>query len=105
MMMRLFVVFLVGLALASTSVGQAAGAPDAVRRCHVFVHYPNTLISSVRNMTCRAAARELRRYRGSIHRRFRTPGGFRCGRVSGGTLGGQWRCVRGGQAFRFEFGD
>jgi hypothetical protein len=105
MMRRLFVVCLIGLTIASTAVGSAAGAPDAVRRCHVFVHYPNTLISSVRNMTCRAAARELRRYRGSIHRRFRTPGGFRCGRVSGGRLGGQWRCVRGAQAFRFEFGD
>jgi hypothetical protein len=77
----------------------------AVRDCHVFVHYPNTRISSARNMTCRAAARELRRYRGSIHRRFRTPGGFQCGRVSGGRLGGQWRCVKGTRAFRFEFGD
>ena len=71
----------------------------------MFVHYPNTLISSARNMTCRAAARELRRYRGSIHRRFRTPGGFQCRRVSGGRLGGQWRCVKGTRAFRFEFGD
>jgi len=105
MMRRLFVVCLIGLTIASTAAGSAAGAADAVRDCHLFVRYPNTLISSVRNMTCRAAQREMRRYRGSIHRRFRTPGGFRCGRVSGGPLGGQWRCVRGAQAFRFEFGD
>jgi hypothetical protein len=78
---------------------------DAVVDCHVFAHYPNVLISSARNMTCRAAAREMRRYRGSIKRRFRTPRGFRCSRVSGNSLGGQWRCVRGIRAFRFEFGD
>jgi hypothetical protein len=87
------------------SVSPAAQAPEVVRDCHVFVHYPNMVISSARNMTCRAAAQEMRRYRGSIHRRFRTPGGFLCGRVSGGRLGGQWRCVKGGRAFRFEFGD
>ena len=102
-MPRLLVLFVVGIALAGA--GSAQAATDVVRNCHVFVHYPNTLISSARNMTCRAAARELRRYRGSIHRRFRTPGGFLCGRVSGGRLGGQWRCVKGGRAFRFEFGD
>jgi hypothetical protein len=56
-------------------------------------------------MTCRAAVREMRSYRGNISRRFRTPGGFRCSRVSGGPLGGQWRCARAPRAFRFEFGD
>jgi hypothetical protein len=104
-MRGVLVLCLAALALIGASVSAAAQAPDAVRSCHVFVHYPNTLISSARNMTCRAAARELRRYRGSIHRRFRTPGGFLCGRVSGGRLGGQWRCVQGSRAFRFEFGD
>jgi hypothetical protein len=72
--------------------------------CHVHADF-NLLVSSARNMTCKAAATELRRYRGSIARRFRTRGGFVCYRVSGNRLGGRWRCVRGGQAFRFEFGD
>jgi hypothetical protein len=63
------------------------------------------LISSARNMSCAAAARELRRYRGSVARRFTIPGGFVCYRVSGSRLAGQWRCVRGGRAFRFEFSD
>jgi hypothetical protein len=90
-------------------VSPAAGAPGVrtarVVACHTFAHYPNVLISSARNMSCRAARRELRRYKRPIDRRFRTPGGFRCRRVSGESLGGQWRCVRGAQAFRFEFGD
>jgi hypothetical protein len=58
----------------------------AVRDCHTYAYYPNVLISSARNMTCRAARREMRRYRRPIRRRFRTPGGFRCSRVSGGRL-------------------
>jgi hypothetical protein len=86
----------------------AAAAPAraaAVRGCHHWVSYPNLLISSARNMTCRAARREMRRYRRSIYRRFTTPGGFHCHRVSGNRLGGQWRCVKGRRAYRFEFGD
>lgn len=91
--------------LALTLAGGASARPDAVRDCNHFIRYPNTKVSSARNMTCTAAVREMRRYRGNIHRRFRTPGGFSCGRVSGGPLGGQWRCVKGSRAFRFEFGD
>jgi hypothetical protein len=104
-------VLLAVLAIFGTTPSVAAGSTntpagrDAVIDCHVFAHYPNVLISSARNMTCRAAAREMRRYRGSIKRRFRTPGRFACSRVSGNSLGGQWRCVRGIRAFRFEFGD
>ena len=79
-------------------------ASAAVVSCHAHADF-NLLVTSARNMTCAAAARELRRYRGSIAFRFRTPGGFGCYRVSGSRLGGQWRCVRGRQAFRFEFGD
>jgi len=56
-------------------------------------------------MTCRAAAQDMRRYRGQISRRFRTPGGFVCARVSGAQFGGQWRCVSGTRAYRFEFRD
>jgi hypothetical protein len=91
--------------LALTLTGAASAGPEVVRDCNHFIRYPNTKVSSARNMTCVAAVREMRRYRGNIHRRFRTPGGFVCGRVSGGPLGGQWRCVKGSRAFRFEFGD
>jgi hypothetical protein len=76
-----------------------------VHDCHTWVYYPNLYISSVRNMSCRGAKREMRRYRRPIYRRFRTPGGFQCYRVSGTRLGGQWRCRKGARAFRFEFGD
>jgi hypothetical protein len=88
--------------------GSLANQPTTAVRvvdCNAFAHYPNTKVSSARNMTCRQAVRELRRHNGPISRSFRTPGGFRCTRVSGGDLGGQWRCVKGARAFRFEFGD
>ena len=95
----------VAAAVAGLAAGGAAkGAPTAVVRCHVHADF-NILISSARNMTCRSAAAEMRRYRGSISRRFTTPGRFRCYQVSGNRLAGQWRCVRGTRAFRFEFSD
>lgn len=98
------VLFLAGLGLVLTA-GGAQSAPTVVRDCHVWADYPNTLISSARDMTCKAAAAEMKRYQGQIFRRFRTPGRFLCTRVSGVPEGGQWRCVRGGQAFRFDFRD
>ncbi|CAN5331108.1 hypothetical protein BH18ACT12_BH18ACT12_05210 [soil metagenome] len=106
-MRRLFVLaFLAGLLAMSAGTAQTAPARSAaVVNCHVWADFPNTLISSARNITCRAAAAEMKRYRGQIFRRFRTPGRFVCSRVSGVPEGGQWRCVRGGQAFRFEFSD
>jgi hypothetical protein len=84
----------------------AGASPAAARvvRCHAHADF-NIVISSARNMTCHAAAREMRRYKGSIRTRFRTPGGFGCYRVSGNPLAGQWRCVRRAQAYRFEFSD
>ncbi len=99
---RILLLAALGLAL---TAGGAQGAPAVVRDCHVWADYPNTLISSARNMTCKAAVTEMKRYRGQIFRRFRTPGRFVCTRVSGVPEGGQWRCVRGTQAFRFDFGD
>jgi hypothetical protein len=90
-------------ALAAAAVGSGT-APAGVVVCHAQADF-NLLVSSARNMTCAAAKRELRRYHGSISRRFRTPGGFVCYRVSGNRLAGQWRCVRGSRAFRFEFSD
>jgi hypothetical protein len=96
------------LAVAALAVAVLAAtpspAPARVVRCRAHADF-NVLVSSARNMTCRAAAREIRRYRGSISRRFRTPRGFTCRQVSGNRLAGQWRCVRGVRAFRFEFSD
>jgi hypothetical protein len=47
----------------------------------------------------------MRQYDGPIYRRFTIPSGFYCYRVSGTSLGGQWRCVKESRAFRFDFGD
>ena len=93
------------LAALTATLAIGFASPGGVVTCHVYAKYPNTLISSARNMTCRAAAQDMRNYRGQIFRRFRTAGGFVCSRVSGGQFGGQWRCVSGAKAYRFEFRD
>jgi hypothetical protein len=82
----------------------AESAPAKLRDCNTRADF-NLLISSARNMFCRTARRDLRRHRGPIAFRFSTPGDFRCMRVSGTALGGQWRCVKGRKAYRFEFAD
>jgi hypothetical protein len=94
----------VAVVLPFAAATRASGEATAVVRCHVHADF-NILISSARNMTCRSAGTEMRRYRGSISRRFTTPGRYRCYQVSGNRLAGQWRCVRGIRAFRFEFSD
>jgi hypothetical protein len=95
---------------AATSLGLAAGAPAQaaparVVDCSTYSDYPNTMISSARGMTCKGAVRIMKAYRGNISKTFSAPRGFSCRRVSGSTYGGQWRCTRGHQAFRFEFKD
>jgi len=93
--------------LTAVLAAAAASAPPAraeVVDCNVAVG-PLRTISSARNMTCRQAARDLRRYRGTTRRRFRTPGGFRCRQVAGIDVAGQWRCTRRAKAYRFEFVD
>ena len=95
------------LAMTVVLLGAAApseAAPARVRDCNAKADF-NLVVSSARNMRCRTAKRDLRRHRGSIGFRFTTPGGFRCMRVSGSSLGGQWRCVKGDRAYRFEFAD
>jgi hypothetical protein len=90
------------------AIAAGASADEAlakVRNCHSWAYYPNVLISLARNMKCKTAKKDMRRYKGSIKKSFTTPGGFHCHRVSGGRLGGQWRCVKGAKAYRFEFGD
>ena len=42
-----------------------SAAPANVVDCNSWASYPNIKISSARNMTCRAAVLEMRRYRGS----------------------------------------
>jgi len=96
-------------ALAMTVVLLGAGvpaeaAPAKLRQCDTRADF-NLHISSARNMFCRTARRDLRRHRAPIAFRFRTPGNFRCMRVSGNALAGQWRCVKGNKAYRFEFAD
>ena len=92
------------LAFATLLGAMAPPAPARLRECAAKVDF-NVEISSASNMRCETARRDLRRHHGPIARRFRTPGGFRCARVSGSALGGQWRCTRGRKAYRFEFAD
>jgi hypothetical protein len=86
------------------SAAPAEAAPTKLRDCNTRADF-NLLISSARNMFCRTARRDLRRHRGSISFRFNTPGGFACTRAAGTELAGQWRCVKGRKAYRFEFAD
>ena len=89
-------------ASASSAAGYRAEAAW-VRDCNHQVGGPHLVISSVRNMRCRTAVRVMRRV-WTIRRTFHA-GPFFCRRVSGGRYGGQWRCVDGRRAFRFDFAD
>lgn len=100
-MSRLLAAAVLAMTLAPAGAG---AAPSRVVDCHSRVDF-NVGISSARNMTCRNAVLEMKRYHSTIRYRFTTPHHFHCRRVSGTRLGGQWRCVRGAKAFRFEFGD
>jgi hypothetical protein len=64
---------------------------------------PNISNLSVRYMTCGQAAGIIAHI-GPISRTF-TVLGFTCSELSGGELGGVWRCTRDQSAFRFTFGD
>jgi hypothetical protein len=96
-------VVLTGLVTALVSLGTGVSSAR-VLTCHAHADF-NVEVTSARNMTCKAAARDIRAYRGSIKTRFRTPGGFACTRVAGERLEGRWRCVKGVKAYRFEFSD
>jgi hypothetical protein len=91
-------------ALAAALLLVPATARASLHDCDIQATNTAT-ISSSRDMSCATAASEMKRYRGEISRTFKTPGGFACTRVSGGQFGGQWRCVKGHKAFRFEFAD
>ena len=102
--MRTRVALVTMIVVLLAAAAPSGAAPSRVRDCAAKVDF-NLEISSARNMSCRSAKRDLRRHKGSIGFRFRTPGGFRCTRVSGTALAGQWRCVKGHKAYRFEFSD
>jgi hypothetical protein len=92
--------------LAATAVLlPAASAHAAVVDCDSYADYPNIQISSARNMTCAAAVKVMKAYKGDISKSFKAPQKFTCSRVSGVAEGGQWRCTQGTRAFRFEFKD
>jgi hypothetical protein len=91
-------------ALPIPPVQATAAATQAVVDCHTYSDYPNTLISSARGLSCAAAVKVMKAYRGDISSSF-TVKAYRCKQVSGSQYGGQWRCVSGAKAFRFEFKD
>jgi hypothetical protein len=87
------------------AIGVGASSAEAkVHTCHPSSS-DNVQVSSARNMKCKTARKDIRSYHGSIKKHFTTPGGFRCHRVSGNRLAGQWRCVKGRRAYRFDFAD
>ncbi|WP_445151516.1 hypothetical protein [Baekduia sp. Peel2402] len=82
-----------------------AGAAARVVSCSTYSDYPNVRISSARGLSCATARDIMKAYRGEISKTFTAPRGFTCRQVSGVPEGGQWRCTRRSQAFRFEFKD
>jgi hypothetical protein len=92
--------------LAAAALPAAAPAASArVVTCSSYADEPNLLISSARGLSCASATSVMKAYRGDISYRFKAPRGFTCTRVHGVATGGQWRCVNGTRAFRFEFKD
>jgi hypothetical protein len=78
--------------------------PFAWKKCSAKVS-SSLKITAARRMRCKAAKRVMRRYDGSISRKFSTAG-FKCKRVKGRAVSGIWRCKKGTRkAFRFAFRD
>jgi hypothetical protein len=95
------------IALAAGGVAAGTAAEAKTRNCHVRPVNDTTAILSAKNMSCQAARRALRRYKGPYTKHFTTPGGFKCSRTyssSGGLVQG-WRCKKGRKSFRVGFGD
>ena len=102
--MRTTATFAAAVVVLLGSAAPAGAAPAKLRSCHTRADF-NLLISSARNMFCSTARRDLRRHHGSTARRFTTPGGFTCMRVSGGERAVQWRYAKGRKAYRFKFAE
>jgi hypothetical protein len=92
------------LGVAVLALVPATAAQAKVVDCSSYADYPNTKISSARGLSCASAVKIMKSYQGDISKSFKV-GGYACGQVSGSQFGGQWRCVRGAKAFRFEFKD
>jgi hypothetical protein len=92
------------LGLALVALVPTAAAQAKVVDCSTYADYPNIKISSARGMSCTSAVRVMKSNRGDISKTFKVQG-FTCTQVSGSQFGGQWRCVKGARAFRFEFKD
>jgi hypothetical protein len=91
-------------ATGATASGSAPGVTQA-RKCHAFP-YETVLVYYSRNISCKAASRDLKRTRGFVtRRRFTTHGGFKCRRIVGGELASKHRCRKGHRAYRFSFSD
>jgi hypothetical protein len=91
-------------AVAVSPAGAGYVDPFAWKKCHTKVS-SNLKITAVRGMRCRGAQRVMRRYDGSIARRFKAPSGFRCKLVKGRPSSGVWTCTNKPKVFRFAFGD
>jgi hypothetical protein len=110
------VTFLVLAVSIVPGVGAAAPADAAVKDCSVFVEVPSRTLShagvtSVRNMSCRAARRTIRRYGrrqtnvpyGDAGTRFRL-GPWSCTVYLHNYELWKARCVRAARAFRVDYG-
>jgi hypothetical protein len=98
-------IFAAVVALAAVTPAAAGGRTTAVTGCHISPagrEHGRVVVTSARNMTCRAAARDLGTVR-VIRATFRTRSHFRCARLAGSmTMTNQWRCARGAKAYRFD---
>jgi hypothetical protein len=90
--------------VAAVALVPGAVAQAKVVDCSTYADHPNIKISSARGMTCAAAVKVMKSYRGNISPTIHAQG-FTCRQVSGSQFGGQWRCAKGARAFRFEFKD
>jgi hypothetical protein len=102
--------FVVAGAVALLAVPVAAGADAGVssagrHKCHTYA-YETVYVFAARNMSCRAAKRDIRRSGNKVAtRRYRSARGFRCKRYKGGELAGLWRCRKGRRLYRYSFSD
>ena len=81
-----------------------AAPSGSVVQCNTRVYITRSIfVTSVRNLTCGAAATEQRRYQWTGSDTFRTPGGYQCTPSGRGVVGYQIRCAKGARVYRIEF--
>jgi hypothetical protein len=95
------------VAATAVLVSLVATTGAEAHRCNFLLVNDTTAILSAKNMSCKAAQRALKRYKGHYRKHFTTPGGFKCTRTYYGTNGlvVNWRCTKGRKSFRVGFGD